>query len=162
MPNPSPPSPLYFFSYWSCKSLGIQVFIADYVGPENCQYSSDTFSLKYSQLMAYSFGHFPYLWIQLSFGSLFFIETRENRVTERFNSLFLRDHQVARPMDLYNKIDWAIFSLPRYLARVGPLCYSILSVETFKMVIMYTLHFLPKNGKIGKDAFLRGHNSLKL
>ena len=30
--------------------------------------------------------------------------TRENSVTEIFNSLFLRDHQLARPMDLYNKI----------------------------------------------------------
>ena len=39
----------------------------------------------------------------------------------------MRDHQVARPMDLYNKIDWAIFSLPRYLAQVGPLYYFILS-----------------------------------
>ena len=29
---------------------------------------------------------------------------RENSVTERYNSLFLRDHQLARPMDLYNKI----------------------------------------------------------
>ena len=52
---------------------------------------------------------------------------RENIETERFNSRFLRDHLVARPMDLYNKIDWAILSLPRYLAGVGPLCYSILS-----------------------------------
>ena len=56
--------------------------------------------------------------------------TRENWVTERFNSRFLQDHQLARPMDLYNKIDWAIFTLPRYLARVGPLCYSILSDGT--------------------------------
>ena len=31
---------------------------------------------------------------------------------------------------LYNKIDWAIFSLPRYLARVGPLYYFILSGNT--------------------------------
>ena len=30
--------------------------------------------------------------------------TRENSVTERSNSLFLRDHQLARPLDLYNKI----------------------------------------------------------
>ena len=28
--------------------------------------------------------------------------TRENRVTERSNSRFLRDHQVARRMDLYS------------------------------------------------------------
>ena len=35
----------------------------------------------------------------------------------------MRDHQLARPMDLYNKIHWAIFSLPRYFARVGPLYY---------------------------------------
>ena len=31
--------------------------------------------------------------------------TRENSVKERFNSRILRDHKVARPMDLYNKID---------------------------------------------------------
>ena len=30
-------------------------------------------------------------------------------------------------MDLYNKVDWGIFSLPRYLTGVGPLGYSILS-----------------------------------
>lgn len=29
----------------------------------------------------------------------------ENRVTERFDFRFLRDHQAAWPMDLYNKID---------------------------------------------------------
>ena len=55
---------------------------------------------------------------------------RDNRAIERFNWRFLRDDQVARPMDLYNKIDWAIYSLPRYLTRVGPLCYSILSDQT--------------------------------
>ena len=60
----------------------------------------------------------------------FYPYVRENSVTERFNSRFLRDHQVARPIDLYNKIHWAIFSLPRYLARVGPLYYSILSAYT--------------------------------
>ena len=38
-------------------------------------------------------------------------EVRENR--ERFNSRFLQDYQVARPMDLYNKIDRARFSLSR-------------------------------------------------
>ena len=43
---------------------------------------------------------------------------RENRVTEKFNSI-LWDSQVARPIDLYNKIVWAIFSLPRNLAELG-------------------------------------------
>jgi len=51
----------------------------------------------------------------------------EHRVIERFNSRFLRDHQLARYMDLYNRIDSPRWSLPRYLAGVGSLYYSILS-----------------------------------
>ena len=62
-------------------------------------------------------------------------ENRENRITERFNSRFLPDHQVVRPMDLYNKIDWAIFNFPCYLEGVRPLCYSMISV--------ITLHYCP-------------------
>ena len=44
-----------------------------------------------------------------------FRSDRENRVTKRFNARFLRDHQVAQPIDLFKTIDWSIFSLPRNL-----------------------------------------------
>ena len=40
-------------------------------------------------------------------------------------------------MDLYNKLDRAIFCLPRYLARVGPLCYSIISDLTICLTIQF-------------------------
>ena len=47
--------------------------------------------------------------------------------------IYAWDHQLARQMDLYNKIHWAIFSLPRYFSRVGPLyhiVYSLVQVKT--------------------------------
>ena len=67
---------------------------------------------------------------------------RENWVTERFNSQFLRDHQVARPMDLYNKVDWPRSSLPRYLVGVQSLCYSILS-DYILNVLLFPLSIVP-------------------
>ena len=52
-----------------------------------------------SRILLYIFQH-------LKTHSIFIIMcTRENIVTERFNSRFLRDHQVARPIDLNNKVD---------------------------------------------------------
>ena len=55
--------------------------------------------------------------------------TRENSVTERLNSLFFARSPTSAAMDLYNKIHWAIFSLPRYFARVGPLYYLYSLIE---------------------------------
>ena len=67
------------------------------------------------------------------------MDNRENSVTERFNSLFLRDHKLARPMDLYNKIHWAIFSLPRYFARVWPLyLYSLVRSSNTQLALHNT------------------------
>ena len=42
-----------------------------------------------------------------------------------FDSRFVRVHQDEQYMDLYNKIDRLIQSLPRYLVGVTPLYYSI-------------------------------------
>ena len=69
------------------------------------------------------------LWYPLSIillaaiGAKLISPTRENSVTERFNSLFFARSPTSAVMDLYNKIHWAIFSLPRYFARDGPLYY---------------------------------------
>ena len=83
--------------------------------------------------------------------------TREKSVTERFNSRFFRDYQVARPMVLYNKIHWAIFSLLRYLARVGPLCYSILSDQTSTDIITQPRRISNNQSNYSKHC----HNSNK-
>ena len=78
----------------------------------------------------------------------------------------MRDHQVAQSMDLYNKIDWAIFSLPRYLARIGPLCYSILSdwIKSFIKANRFSTipnHFLAiMNARVQKTNFV--YRSLEL
>ena len=60
--------------------------------------------------------------------------TREYRVgvQRSSNPDFFRDHQVARSIDLYNKIVLARFSLPCYLTGVGTLCYSLLSSTTME------------------------------
>ena len=66
------------------------------------------------------------------------LSTRERIVSsDRFNSWFLRDHQVARPMDLYNKVDWARFSLLYYLAGVWPL-YTLGFNSESRLIITMT------------------------
>ena len=60
-------------------------------------------------------------------------------------------------MDLY-KIDRAIFSLPRYLAQVGPLCYSILSGYGYNMYIWQIFKKLFEILAFAKEAIHVGSN----
>ena len=97
----------------------------------------DIRSYRYQRLT----GDYPVL--QVEYISCRHYYTRENRVTERFNSWFLRDHQVVRPMDLYNKIDSDI----QFAALLGSGWTSLL-IYSLWLYLNVNVHHWPKTWPI--------------